>query len=262
MEKMILSGNDAAAHSAFALNEASAVYPITPSTGMAEWTESAIGQGKVNIFGEVPNFYTMQSEKGAAGMLHGLLRSGITADTFTSSQGLLLMLPVMHKLRGEELPAVIHVAARSIAGNALSIYGDHSDVMAVRSAGEIMIASSGVQEAAFFAAVSHMLAVKCSLPVLHFFDGFDTSHEVRDVVIPSVEELKRVYPYEELEKFRKKALRNESPKLYGISETQELYFQSQELINGKYLTVEREFVKLCEKLGPLYGYAPEEKGSA
>lgn len=262
MEKMILSGNDAAAHSAFALNEASAVYPITPSTGMAEWTESAIGQGKVNIFGEVPYFYTMQSEKGAAGMLHGLLRSGITADTFTSSQGLLLMLPVMHKLRGEELPAVIHVAARSIAGNALSIYGDHSDVMAVRSAGEIMIASSGVQEAAFFAAVSHMLAVKCSLPVLHFFDGFDTSHEVRDVVIPSVEELKRVYPYEELEKFRKKALRNEFPKLYGVSETQELYFQSQELINGKYLTVEREFVKLCEKLGPLYGYAPEEKGSA
>ncbi|MCR5526199.1 MAG: 2-oxoacid:acceptor oxidoreductase family protein [Lachnospiraceae bacterium] len=262
MKRMILSGNDAAAFSAYALNEVSAVYPITPSTGMAEWTEKAINKRKLNIFGEVPKICTMQSEKGAAGMLHGLLRSGIVADTFTSSQGLLLMLPVMYKLRGEELPAVFHVAARSLAGNALSIYGDHSDVMAVRSAGEIMIASSGVQEAAFFAAVSHMLAVKCSLPVLHFFDGFDTSHEVRDVLVPEAEELKKYYPYKELEDFRNKAFRNESPRLYGISETQELYFQNQELINGKYLTVAAEFKRFCEVLAPLYGFAPDEKGAA
>src|SRR3974390_3658925 len=174
----IVDGNEAAASVAYRLNEVIAIYPITPSSPMGECADQWNSEHKKNIWGAIPDVIEMQSEAGAAGALHGALQGGCLATTFTSSQGLLLMIPNMYKIAGELSPAVIHVAARAVATHALSIFGDHSDVMAVRPTGWAMLAAASVQEAADLALVAHACTLESRVPFLHFFDGFRTSHEV------------------------------------------------------------------------------------
>ena len=189
MKTMVGDGNLAAAQVAYALSETAAVYPITPSTPMAENCDEWAHMGKRNVFGQKMRLTEMQSEGGAAGALHGMLSAGALATTFTASQGLLLMLPDMCKISGELLPGVMHVAARALAYHALSIFGDHSDVMAVRSAGWGMLCAASVQEAADLAVVAHLSAMAGSVPMLHFFDGFRTSHEIQKIEIWDYETL-------------------------------------------------------------------------
>ena len=179
--KTTVDATSAVGNVAYYLSEIIPIYPITPSSPMAEYSSKSSAEGKTNIFGEKVTTIEMQSEAGVAGTLHGALLGGALSCTFTSSQGLLLMIPNMYKIAGECLPAVIHVAARSVASHALSIFGDHSDVMSVRMTGFNMLCSSSVQEAQDMAMISHMLAHSCSLPVLHFFDGFITSHEYQKI---------------------------------------------------------------------------------
>ena len=181
MKKMTIDGNTAASHVAYAFSEVAAIYPITPSSPMAEVADEWATAGRVNMFGQKLRLAEMQSEGGAAGALHGMLSAGALATTFTASQGLLLMLPDMCKISGELLPGVMHVAARALAYHALSIFGDHSDVMAVRSAGWGMLCAASVQEAADLAVVAHLSAMAGSVPMLHFFDGFRTSHEIQSI---------------------------------------------------------------------------------
>ena len=177
----ILDGNEAVASVAYRLNEVIAIYPITPSSPMGEWSDQWASEGRRNIYGAVPTVVEMQSEGGAAGALHGALQAGALATTFTSSQGLLLMIPNMFKLAGELTAAVIHVAARTVATHALSIFGDHSDVMATRATGFAMLASCSVQEASDFVLIAQAATLEARIPFLHFFDGFRTSHEVNKI---------------------------------------------------------------------------------
>ncbi len=246
----VYDGNEAAAYSAYAYSDAFAVYPITPSTPMAEHCEKWINEGRKNIFGKVPSIYNLQSEKGVAGMLHGLLRGGSLATAFTSSQGLLLMLPVIYRLAGEHLPAVIHVASRSLATNALSIYGDHSDVMAVRGSGAVIIASSSVQESLIVSAAAHRLALKANLPVIHFFDGFDTSHELRDIKVPEYEDLKNDDSIRAAENFRKNAIKKD--RLYGAAFGPEIFFESQEASNPDYENIADKFDESLADLNRIF----------
>src|SRR6187200_645677 len=177
----ILDGNQAAVHIAYKTSEVCAIYPITPSSAMGEWADEWSSNNRENIFGEVPRIMEMQSEAGAAGAIHGALQGGALASTFTCSQGLLLMIPNMYKIAGELTPTVFHVAARALATHALSIYGDHSDVMATRQTGFAMLASATVQEAMDFALISQSATLQTRVPFLHFFDGFRTSHEVQKI---------------------------------------------------------------------------------
>src|SRR5271169_6301898 len=181
-EIAILAGNEAAASVAYRLSEVIAIYPITPSSPMGELADEWSVAGKKNIWGAVPRVVEMQSEGGAAGALHGALQGGALGTTFTASQGLLLMIPNMYKIAGELTPAVIHVAARTVATHALSIFGDHSDVMAVRATGFAMLAANSVQEATDFALIAHAATLESRIPFLHFFDGFRTSHEVNKII--------------------------------------------------------------------------------
>ena len=250
--KQIMDGNQAAAYVSYAFSEAASLFPITPSSKMSELTESWSSKGKQNIFGESPEILVMNSEANVAGSMHGLLKSGILATTYTSSQGLLLMIPAMYKLAGELLPGVFHVAARSIASSALNIYGDHSDVMAVRQTGVVMISASSVQETALFAAVSHVAAIKCRLPVVHFFDGFDTSHELRKIQLPEYSELANYVDQGQLDSF-KKGLSNFSPKMSGTTQGEELYFQQREAANLFYVAAEGIVEETIQQLNPLFG---------
>src|SRR5579871_2338881 len=179
--KVTIDGNEAAAYVAHQINEVIAIYPITPSSPMGEWADQWSAEQKPNIWGTVPTVVEMQSEGGAAGALHGALQNGCLSTTFTASQGLLLMIPNMYKIAGELTAAVIHVAARALAAQGLSIFGDHSDVMAVRQTGFALLASASVQEAHDMAAVAHAATLASRVPFLHFFDGFRTSHELNDV---------------------------------------------------------------------------------
>ena len=182
-------GNQAAAHVAYMFSELAAIYPITPSSPMAEHIDEWAAYGKKNIFGETVKVIEMQSEGGAAGAVHGSLQAGVLTTTFTASQGLLLMVPNMYKIAGELLPAVFHVTARSLATHALSIFGDHQDVMAARQTGFSLLASASVQEAMDMAAVAHLSAIKSSVPFMHFFDGFRTSHEIQKIEALDIEDL-------------------------------------------------------------------------
>jgi len=179
--QMTLDGNTAAAYTAYAFTEVAAIYPITPSSGMAESTDEWAANGRKNIFGQEVNVVEMQSEAGASGAFHGALQAGALTTTFTASQGLLLMIPNMYKTAGELLPGVIHVSARAIAAHALNIFGDHQDVMATRQTGFAMLASGSIQEIADIAPIAHLAAIKGRLPFLHFFDGFRSSHEVQKI---------------------------------------------------------------------------------
>ena len=201
-----MDGNQAAAYVAYAFTEVAGIYPITPSSPMAEYAEEWAAQGKKNLFGVHVKIVEMQSEAGAAGTVHGSLQSGALTTTFTASQGLLLKIPNMYKIAGELLPGVIHVSARSIAAQALSIFGDQQDVMAARQTGFAMLATSSVQEIMDIAGVAHLAAIKSSVPFLHFFDGFRTSHEIQKIEVLDYEVFDKLLDREAVAKFRQRAL--------------------------------------------------------
>lgn len=229
-----MDGNAAAAHVAYAFTEVAGIYPITPSSNMAEYVDEWSAQGRKNIFGQEVKVAEMQSEAGAAGTVHGSLAAGALTTTFTASQGLLLMIPNMYKMAGELLPAVIHVSARAIATHALSIFGDHSDVMACRQTGFAMLASTNVQETLDLAGVAHLSAIRGRVPFLHFFDGFRTSHEIQKIEIIDDKEYARLIDKDAVREFRKHALNPERPVLRGTAQNPDIFFQAKEASNPFY----------------------------
>ena len=246
-------GNYAAAHVAYMFSEHAAIYPITPSSTMAEYVDEWASFGKKNIFGEVVKVTEMQSEGGAAGAAHGSLQAGALTTTFTASQGLLLMIPNMYKIAGELLPTVFHVSARALATQALSIFGDHQDVMACRQTGFAMLASSSVQEAMDLAAVAHLSTIKSSVPFIHFFDGFRTSHEIQKIEVLDSEALKGMISEKSLAKFRKRALNPNKPVTKGTAQNPDVYFQAREACNSYYEAVPDIVARYMGEISELTG---------
>ncbi len=230
-------GNYAASHIAYMFSEVAAIYPITPSSNMAENVDEWSAHGRKNIFGQTVQVTEMQSEGGASGAVHGSLQAGALTSTFTASQGLLLMIPNMYKISGELLPGVFHVSARSLAAQALSIFGDHSDVMATRNTGFAMLATGSVQEIMDIAAVAHLTSIRTRVPFLHFFDGFRTSHEIQKVEAPSNEDFADLIDMEALQAFRDNALNPEHPVTRGTAQNPDIYFQTREAANKFYENV-------------------------
>jgi pyruvate-ferredoxin/flavodoxin oxidoreductase len=227
-------GNYAASHVAYIFSEVAAIYPITPSSTMAEYIDEWSAYGRKNIFGETVKVIEMQSEGGAAGAVHGSLQAGALTSTFTASQGLMLMLPNMYKISGELLPGVFHVSARSLAAQALSIFGDHSDVMAARNTGFAFIATGSVQEIMDIGAIAHLVSIKSRIPFVHFFDGFRTSHEIQKVEYFNTEDFNDMVDWEALQAFRDNALNPEHPVTRGTAQNPDIYFQSREAANRFY----------------------------
>ncbi|MBR6002484.1 MAG: pyruvate:ferredoxin (flavodoxin) oxidoreductase, partial [Bacteroidales bacterium] len=227
-------GNYAASSIAYLFSEHAAIYPITPSSTMAENVDEWAAAGKKNLWGETVKVTEMQSEAGAAGAVHGSLQAGVLTTTFTASQGLLLMIPNMYKIAGELLPTVFHVSARALASHALSIFGDHQDVMACRQTGFAMIASGSVQEAQDIAAVAHLAAIKSSVPFLHFFDGFRTSHEIQKIEALDEDDLRKMISDKALAAFRERALNPDAPVTRGTAQNGDVYFQGVETRNRCY----------------------------
>ena len=248
-----VDGNTAAAHVAYAFTEVAAIYPITPSSTMAELVDEWSSQGRKNVFGQKVKVVEMQSEAGAAGAFHGSLQAGALTSTFTASQGLLLMIPNMYKCAGELLPGVFHVTARALAAQALSIFGDHQDVMAARQTGVVMLASGSVQEVADIAPVAHMSAIEGSLPFLHFFDGFRTSHEIQKVELMENEDYEKLLDKEAVQAFRDKSLSPNHPVTRGTAQNPDIYFQTREVSNKYYEDivgiVEKNMAKMSEITG-------------
>ena len=232
-----VDGNEAAARVAYALSEVIAIYPITPASPMAEHTDDWSAAGRPNLWGTVPDVVEMQSEAGAAGALHGALQKGALATTFTASQGLLLMIPNMFKIAGELTPAVIHVAARSVATHALSIFGDHSDVMAVRGTGWAMLAAGSVQEAQDFALLSHVATLRTRVPFLHFFDGFRTSHEIDKIAVLADDDIRALVSDDDVLAHRARGMTPEAPTLRGTAQNPDTFFQAREACNPFHLAV-------------------------
>jgi len=229
-----MDGNQAAAYVSYAFTDVAAIFPITPSSPMAEHVDEWAAHGQKNIFGQEVNVVEMQSEGGASGALHGSLATGALTTTYTASQGLLLMIPNMYKLAGELLPAVFHVTARALASHALSIFGDHSDVMATRQTGFALLASGSVQEVMDLAGIAHLTAIKSRVPFLHFFDGFRTSHEVQKVETMDYKDLEKLLDKEALKKFRDNALNPEHPVTRGTAQNPDIFFQAREACNKFY----------------------------
>ena len=229
-----MDGNCAAAHCAYAFTEVAAIYPITPSSTMAEYVDEWSAKGQKNIFGETVEVVEMQSEAGAAGAVHGSLQGGAMTTTFTASQGLLLMIPNMYKIAGELLPTVFHVSARAIAAHALNIFGDHQDVMACRQTGFALLASGSVQETMDLGGVAHLASLKSRVPFLHFFDGFRTSHEIQKIEVMDYEDLKGLVDQDALKEFKDRALNPEHPVLRGTAQNGDIYFQGREACNKFY----------------------------
>ncbi|MDI3548367.1 MAG: pyruvate-ferredoxin/flavodoxin oxidoreductase [Halanaerobiales bacterium] len=229
-----MDGNEAAAYVSYAFTEVAAIYPITPSSPMAELVDVWSAQGKKNLFGQPVRVTEMQSEAGAAGAVHGSLQGGALTTTYTASQGLLLMIPNMYKISGELLPGVFHVSARAIAAHALSIFGDHQDVMATRQTGFAILASSSVQEIIDLGSIAHLAAIKSRIPFLHFFDGFRTSHEINKVELIKYEEFDKLLDYEAVNEFRNRSLNPERPVVRGTAQNPDIYFQERESINPFY----------------------------
>ncbi|MDY0199442.1 MAG: pyruvate:ferredoxin (flavodoxin) oxidoreductase [Tenuifilaceae bacterium] len=227
-------GNYAASHIAYMFSEVAAIYPITPSSTMAEYIDEWAAFGRKNIFGETVKVTEMQSEAGAAGALHGSLQAGALTTTYTASQGLLLMIPNMYKIAGELLPGVFHVTARSLAAQALSIFGDHSDVMSTRQTGFAMLATGSVQEVMDLAAIAHLASIKSRIPFMHFFDGFRTSHEIQKIEVLEMEKIAGLLDKEALQAFRDRALNPEHPVTRGTAQNPDIYFQSREAANKYY----------------------------
>ncbi len=234
MKKTTIDGNTAAAYASYAFSDLAIIYPITPSSPMAELADLWQAQGKENLFGKLPEVVEMQSEGGAAGALHGALTCGALATTYTCSQGLLLMLPNMYKIAGEALPTVFHVSARALSTHALSIFGDHQDVMACRQTGFSMLCASSVQEVADFAVLAHLATLSSSLPFLHFFDGFRTSHETSTVELMDYDELKILLCEEDVARFKARALSPDAPTQRGTAQNPDVYFQNRERIQPLY----------------------------
>ncbi|HXK81813.1 MAG TPA: pyruvate:ferredoxin (flavodoxin) oxidoreductase [Bacteroidales bacterium] len=227
-------GNHAASHVSYIFSEVACIYPITPSSNMAENVDEWAAKGRKNIFGQTVHVEEMQSEAGASGAVHGSLQAGALTTTYTASQGLLLMIPNMYKISGELLPGVFHVSARSVAAQALSIFGDHSDVMSTRSCGFALLATGSVQEIMDIAPVAHLTAIKTRVPFLHFFDGFRTSHEIQKVEYFDNDDLKHLVDWDALDKFRQNALNSENPVTRGTAQNPDIYFQTREAANKFY----------------------------
>ena len=251
-----MDGNNAAAHVSYAFTEVAGIYPITPSSPMADYVDMWSAQGLKNIFGTTVKVEEMQSEAGAAGTVHGSLNAGALTTTFTASQGLLLMIPNMYKIAGELLPAVFHVSARTVASHALNIFGDHSDVYACRQTGFAMLAETNTQEVMDLGAVAHLAAIKSSVPFLNFFDGFRTSHELQKIEVWDFEDLKEMVDMDAVKAFRKRALNPEHPVMRGSHENGDIFFQHREACNKYYDAVpgivEEYMNKVNEKLGTDY----------
>ncbi|HDZ41040.1 MAG TPA: pyruvate:ferredoxin (flavodoxin) oxidoreductase [Bacteroidetes bacterium] len=229
-----LDGNQAASHIAYMFSEVACIYPITPSSNMAEFIDEWAANGRKNIFGEEVKVVEMQSEAGASGAVHGSLQGGALTSTFTASQGLLLMIPNMYKMAGELLPAVFHVSARSVAAHALSIFGDHSDIYATRQTGFGMIATGSIQEIMDLAGVAHLSAIKSRIPFMHFFDGFRSSHEIQKVELLETEDMKKLMDWDALQAFRNNALNPEHPVTRGTAQNPDIFFQAKESVNPFY----------------------------
>jgi pyruvate-ferredoxin/flavodoxin oxidoreductase len=249
----MLDGNEAVARSAFKMNEVVAIYPITPSSTMAEYCDEWASQGKTNLWNQIPNIMEMQSEGGAIGAVHGALQTGSLTTTFTASQGLLLMIPNMFKIAGEFTPCVIHVAARAIAAQGLSIFGDHSDVMACRTTGFGMLASGSVQEAHDISAMAQAVTLESRVPFIQFFDGFRTSHEVAKAEVLSDEVLKSLVDDDLLSQHRARALSPDKPVLRGTAQNPDVYFQGREVGNSFYLKVPGIVQGIFDKFAKLTG---------
>lgn len=257
MKKMkTMDGNTAAAYTSYAFSDVAAIYPITPSSPMAEVSDEWASHGKTNMFGRPVEIMEMQSEAGAAGAVHGSLAAGALTTTYTASQGLLLMIPNMYKIAGELLPAVFQVAARALATSSLNIFGDHSDVMACRQTGFALLAESSVQEVMDMSAVAHLSAIKGHVPFLNFFDGFRTSHEIQKIELLDYEDLKKLVDYDELKKFRDHALNPDNPVIRGTAQNPDIYFQTREAVNQYYealpAIVEEYMGKISELTGRDY----------
>ncbi len=246
-------GNQAAAHIAYMFSEVAAIYPITPSSTMAEYVDEWAAAGRKNIFGETVKVEEMQSEAGAAGALHGSLQAGALTTTFTASQGLLLMIPNMYKIAGELLPTVFHVSARALAAQALSIFGDHQDVMAVRQTGFAMFCTGSVQEVMDMAAVAHLATLKTRIPFMHFFDGFRTSHEIQKIEALAQEDVIPLIDQQALADFRKRALNPEAPVARGTAQNPDIYFQAREASNPFYDAVPEVVEEYLNKLAVITG---------
>ena len=259
-EKKFLTcdGNQAAAHVAYMFSEVAAIYPITPSSPMAEYIDEWAAKGQKNIFGETVKVVEMQSEAGAAGAVHGSLQAGALTTTYTASQGLLLMIPNMYKIAGELLPGVFHVSARALAAQALSIFGDHADVMSARQTGFAMLATSSVQEIMDLAPVAHLAAIEGRVPFLHFFDGFRTSHEIQKVEAADMEKLRKLVNYKALKEYRDRALNPEHPVTRGTAQNPDIYFQTRELQNKYYDALPEIVNKYMKQMSKITGreYAP------
>ncbi|HHQ4890279.1 TPA: pyruvate:ferredoxin (flavodoxin) oxidoreductase, partial [Aeromonas hydrophila] len=252
-ELIMVDGNEAAARVAYQLSEVCAIYPITPSSTMAELADAWAAEGQTNLWGNIPTVVEMQSEGGAAGTVHGALQAGALATTFTASQGLMLMLPNMYKIAGELTSAVFHVAARSLAAQGLSIFGDHQDVMAVRSTGFAMLASGSVQEAQDLALVAHSVTLQCRVPFIHFFDGFRTSHEVNKITALHKDEIRALIDNDWVRAHRSRALNPDHPVMRGTAQNPDTYFQSRESVNPFYEAVPARVQQCMESLGELTG---------
>lgn len=248
-----MDGNTAAAHVAYAFSDVAAIYPITPSSPMGETADAWAAYGRKNIFGQILRIQEMQSEAGAAGALHGSLSAGAFTTTFTASQGLLLMIPNMYKISGELLPCVFHVSARAIAGQALSIFGDHQDVMAARATGFAQICSNSVQEVMDLALVAHLSTLRTSVPFISFFDGFRTSHEIQKINVIDYSDMARLADWDAIKKFRTGSMNPEHPYLKGTAQNPDIYFQVTEAANRFYMNVAATLEEEMEKVYKLTG---------
>ncbi len=250
---MVLDGNEAAAYIAYAFTEVAAIYPITPSSPMAEKTDEWAALGRKNLFGQNVNLVEMQSEAGAIGAVHGALEAGALSTSYTSSQGLMLMIPVLHRIAGARQPAVLHVAARTVGTHAMSIFGDHSDVMNCRQTGFAMFSTGSVQEVMDLAAVSHLAAIEAKIPFMHFFDGFRTSHELQKTELIDYKDLGKLLPWDEVEKFRAKSLNPEHPTLRNTVQNPDIYFQVREANNPSYEQLPEVVEKYVNKINEITG---------
>ena len=232
--KQSMDGNTAAAHVAYAYTEVAGIYPITPSSPMADTVDQWSAAGQKNIFGSTVKVVEMESEAGAAGTVHGSLAAGALTTTFTASQGLLLMIPNMYKIAGELLPAVFHVSARALATSSLSIFGDHQDVMSARQTGFAMLAEGSVQEVMDLAGVAHLATIKSRVPFMNFFDGFRTSHEIRKIKVMDYANLEKLLDKDAVDEFRKRGLNPDNPVIRGTAQNPDIYFQTREAVNTYY----------------------------
>ena len=251
-----MDGNSAVAHVSYAFTDVAAIYPITPSSVMADLTDKFSAMGTKNLFGREVQVTEMQSEGGASGAVHGSLAAGALTTTYTASQGLLLMIPNMYKMAGELLPGVIHVSARALTSHALSIFGDHSDIYACRQTGYAMLCSNNPQECMDLAAVAHLSAIKGRVPFLHFFDGFRTSHEIQKIEEWDYADLADMLDWDAVEAFRRRALNPEHPVTRGTAQNDDIFFQAREACNKYYDAVPEVVVeymnKVNEKIGTNY----------